>query len=301
MKKLLKYYILILCCIIGVILFSGCSGSIPNDEKIKTDLNSTEFINVAKLYDNDSTKVLPVTEVAIIETQKENKNCRFTCNVIQENEHYKKETQLVISYIKSDDWYLDTYNEISATVVPVSGVPDVIIEKQASMRFYNSTTWEFTNITHNFNADKLTDNISVDCVEKCLNCDKMITFDNVTYQFNEAWKSERQSYLKETVTKRIWKCDELEGTTWQGRFGTGIRTLRINSIDTVNQTIDIDYGYSDLTHHEVCNYEIKNYSNSYSNGRPAQALIASLTYDFYDVEILENNIVYGGGLAKIAE
>lgn len=94
MKKFLKYYILILCCIIGVILFSGCSGSIPNDEKIKTDLNSTEFINAAKLYDNDSTKMLPVTEVAIIETQKENKNCRLTCNVIQENEHYKKETQI---------------------------------------------------------------------------------------------------------------------------------------------------------------------------------------------------------------
>ena len=166
MKKFLKYYILILCCIIGVILFSGCSGSIPNDEKIKTDLNSTEFINAAKLYDNDSTKMLPVTEVAIIETQKENKNCRLTCNVIQENEHYKKETQLVISYIKSDDWYMDTYNEIDTSITPVSGVPDEILTAYAKgqLGYRNSTeclSVECLDITHSFNQDELVDNVTI--------------------------------------------------------------------------------------------------------------------------------------------
>ena len=59
---------LILCCFVITTLLSGCSAGTPNENKIMSDLNATEFVDAAELYGNDETKTIPVTSVSIIDT-----------------------------------------------------------------------------------------------------------------------------------------------------------------------------------------------------------------------------------------
>lgn len=291
---------LILCCIILTALLSGCSAGAPNADKIMSDLNATDFINAAELYGNDETKTIPVTSVSIVDTKKENKNCRITCTVVQEDNCYKKESQLMISYNKLDDWFMDTYNATNVSVMPIAGVPDDMIRNSyevTSLEGYNNkkAIVECSNITHDFNSASLTDNISVECTVTSETCKRVVEL-SLNYKFNEKWKKEKDE--KSTIS-REWLVDNLAGTTWTGSLGFGgVRTVRINSIDTANQTMDLDYGYSSLTQSEVCSYKIKDYTNY---GEKKQALVMSLTYDFYDLEILDDGIWYGANLNKITE
>ena len=131
---------LILSCIIFTVWLSGCSAGTPNSNKIMSDLNATDFINAAELYGNDETKTIPVTSVSVIDKKKENKNCRITCTVIQEDDCYKKESQLMISYNKLDDWFMDTYNATNVSVMPIAGVPEEVIKNSyeaVSLEGYN--------------------------------------------------------------------------------------------------------------------------------------------------------------------
>jgi len=299
MKKIIKIT-LIICCMSALLLLSGCSAGTPNENAIMSDLNATEFVNAAELYGNDNTKTIPVTSVSIIDTSKENKNCRITCTVVQEDENYKKESQLVISYNKLDEWFMDTYNATSVDVLPLSGVPDELIRNSyevTSLAGYNNkkANVECTNISHNFDSTSLTDKVSAECTVTSETCKRVVSL-SLDYKFNDQWKKEKD---EKTTINREWLVDNLVGTTWSGSLGFGgVRTVRINSIDTANQTMNLDYGYSSLTQSEVCNYKIKDYTNY---GENKQALVMSLTYDFYDLEILDDGIWYGANLNKITE
>ena len=291
---------LIFCCFVLVTLLSGCSAGAPNADKIMSDLNSTDFINAAELYANDEAKTIPVTSVSIVDSKKENKNCRITCTVIQEDECYRKESQLMISYNKIDDWFMDTYNATNVSVIPIAGVPEDIIRNSyevTSLEGYNNkkSVVECSNIAHSFDSNSLTDNVSVECTVTSETCKRVVEL-SMNYKFNESWRKEKGE--KNTIS-REWLVDNLVGTTWTGSLGFGgVRTVRINSIDTANQTMDLDYGYSSLTQSEVCSYKIKDYTNY---GEKKQALVMSLTYDFYDLEILDDGIWYGANLNKITE
>ena len=76
------------------------------------------------------------------------------------------------------------------------------------------------------------------------------------------------------------------GIIWQTgiNFLPGVRTIRNNSIDTSNQTINLNYRYSSLTQSEVCEYKIKDSDN---NGGE-QSLVGPLTYDFYELRMLDD-------------
>jgi len=291
---------LMLCCFILATLLSGCSAGTPSADKIMSDLNSTDFINAAELYGNDEAKTIPVTSVSIVDSKKKNKNCRITCTVVQEDDHYKKESQLMISYNKLDNWFMDTYNATNVSVIPIAGVPDDLIRNSyevTSLEGYNNkkAVVECSNIAHNFNSVSLTDNISVECTVTSETCKRTVLL-SLNYKFNGEWKKEK---CEKNTISREWLVDNLVGTTWTGSLGFGgVRTVRINSIDTANQTIDLDYGYSSLTQSEVCSYKIKDYTN-YDEKK--QALVIPLMYDFYDMEILDDGIWYGVNLNKIAE
>lgn len=283
--------------IFTIFMITGCSSSKPNDSKIMKDLNETSFINVAKLYDNDDSKTIPVTAVSIVDVNKENKNCVITCNVVQENSDYKKESQLVISYNKLDDWYMDTYNVTNVVVTPLSGVPDDVVRssyEMTSLAGYDDepvATVDCTGISHNFDEASLTDTTFVECTVTSATCKREVSL-TLNYKFDNEWK--KKSGESKTVS-REWRGDNLAGKIWQRHFGAGgVRTARINSIDTSAQTIDISYGYDTLNHTEVCKYTI------YDDGKE-QMLKVSLTYDFYNVEIHEDGIWYGMGLKEITE
>ena len=299
MKNLIKLSFIV-CCISIIMLLAGCSAGAPNADKIMSDLNATDFINAAELYGNDETKTIPVTSVSILGSTKENKNCRITCTVVQEDDFYKKESQLMISYNKLDDWFMDTYNATNVSVMPIAGVPDDIIRNSyeiTSLEGYNNkkAVVECSNITHEFNAESLTDNISVECTVTSETCKRVVEL-SLEYKFNEEWRKEKD---EKNIISREWLVDNLAGTTWSGSLGFGgVRTVRINSIDTENQTMDLDYGYSSLTQSEVCSYKVKDYTNY---GEKKQALVMSLTYDFYDLEILDDGVWYGANLNKITE
>lgn len=293
--------ILVLCCIVLTALLSGCSAGTPDADRIKSDLNATEFINAAELYDYDETKTIPVTEVSIIDTTKEKDYCRMNCTVVQENENYRKESQLMISYNKLDDWYMDTYNATSANVVPLAGVPDDMIRNSsyisslAGYRDDRLSDVECSSINHNFDSTALTDNVSVECIVTSETCKKVVKL-SVDYKFSDHWRIDQK---EQSTISREWLTDNLVGTTWAGSLGFGgVRTVRINSIDTTNQTMSLDYGYSSLTESEVCSYKIKDY-NRY--GEEKQALVMDLTYDFYDLEIIEEGIWFGANLSKITD
>lgn len=297
--KNFKLFVLMLCMGICVILFSACSAGTPNAEKIMSDLNATNFINAAEFYGNDETKTISVTNVSIINTEKNSDNCEITCTAIQEDEHYKKESQLIISYEKLDNWVMAEYNAINVAIVPISGVPDDIIKNSyqvTSLAGYRKrkATVECSDISHDFNLNSLTDNISVKCIVTSDTCERVVLL-SLSYKFNNKWEKEKN---EEKTVSRKWLSDNLAGTTWSGSLGFGgVRTVRINGIDTTQQTIDLDYGYSSLTESEVCSYQIKDYND----GRERQALVISLTYDFYDLEILEDGIWYGVSLDKKTE
>ena len=293
--KNFKLFVLMLCMGLCVILFSACSAGIPNAEKIMADLNATKFINAAELYANDETKTIPVTNVSITDTERNSDNCEITCTTTQEDEHYKKESQLIISYEKLDNWVMAEYNAINVAIAPISGVPDDIIKDSYLVTLYDEyPTVICSDISHDFNLDSLTDDISIELVLRSDTCERDVST-SLSYKFNNIWIREKK---EEKTVSRKWLLDNLVGTTWSGSLGFGgVRTVRINGVDTTNQTIDLDYGYSSLTESEVCSYQIKDY-NQFGE---KQALVISLTYDFYDLEILEDGIWYGARLNKNTE
>ena len=91
------------------------------------------------------------------------------------------------------------------------------------------------------------------------------------------------------------------GTIWQTgiNFLPGVRTIRINSINTSNHTINFEYGYSSLTQSEICKYEIKEDPSRYGNH--GSAIVVPSTYDFYNLEIFDDRVlvVWGSNMKKI--
>lgn len=293
-----------MCCIVVISVLSGCSAGTPNANKIMSDLNATEFINAADLYGNDKTKTIPVTNVSMLDTKKENKNCRITCMVVQEDENYKKESQLIISYNKIDDWFMDTYNATNVSVMPLSGVPDDIIRNSYEVNgFKNSSNKqrqiEIVNMVHDFNSEFLTDEVSFQCIVTGETCRKTVSL-TMKYSFNKLWKCE-DSYIE---TENIeWLVENINGTMWSGSLGFGgVRTVRINNINTDNQTINVDYGTSSLKYNQVCKYSIREYAEYVgSNGKDSQTIVVPLEHDFYNIEITEHGVWCGNYLDKITE
>ena len=282
-----KLFCILTFLILSIVVLSSCSAGTPNAEKIKNDLNATEFVKAENLYGNDEDKVISVTDVKIINSKKEHDSCRITCAVVQQDKNYKKESQLVISYNKLDKWFLDTYNATSVVVMPLSGVPDEMIRNSyevTSLAGYddNKATVECTNISHDFNSSSLTDKISVECAVTSETCKRIISL-SLDYKFDNQWKREHK---EQKTISRQWLVENLIGTTWQTgmNFLPGVRTVRINSIDTSNQTINLNYRYSSLTQSEVCEYKIKDSDN---NGGE-QSLVVPLTYDFYELRMLDD-------------
>ncbi len=285
---------------ISICMLSGCSISMPTADDIKNDLNNTEFIDVSELYrlNDGEKKTMPIIEVSITNSEKKDEICNFTCTVIQENENYKKESQVIISYYKQEDWIFNTFNEISTSISPIAGVPVEILKR------YSVFGTELSNIVHNFDDSALTDRVSWNYIIDYENCTKTIskeanfTFRDVGLYKYPIWDCNATDYTNIEVINREWKYDKLIGSVWQGDLGFGgIRTLKINNIDTTSHTIDISYGYSDLKNHEICSYSVKDYTQ----GEPYQALIIPLTYDVYKVEICEDYIWFGANLYKIEE
>lgn len=311
-RKQIKVFQLFLCCVGLTLILSGCLNRIPTVDDIKNDLNNTEFIDASELYElyDGATKTIPVTEVLITDNEKEDKKCRLTCTVIQENENYKKETQLIVLYSKLDNWVLDTYSEINTSILPVSGVPDDILNRWSHLRYRSDNgSIELSDITHNFDATTLTDIVSWNCVVDRANCIKTMAIEKEfrfekRYNFDDyaKWNYTAAYYQNEQVINREWKYDELEGSIWQGieEFigGSAIWTVRINSIDTINNTMDLDFYRNDVQSHDVRSYEIKDFKQK----EPEQVLIMSSDYSYgADVKIYEDRLWYMAALNKINE
>lgn len=287
---------LVICCMTCIFILTGCSNGTPNAEKIKSDLNASEFVNASDLY-NGETRMIPVTAVYVDDIYKGENRCQINCDVIQEDENYIKETKLVLIYSNINGWVLDAYNSVNVSVMPISGVPDEVLTNYAASMYggYGENpkcTVECVDITHEFEPSSLTDNTTVKCVVTSKTCIKTVLME-IVYMFDGKWVCDDRN---DRLLSREWRYDEIEGTTWQGRVGTGARTLRINSIDAENQTINLNYGYTDLHWNEICEYNILEYEGR--NGAE-RMFVMDLTYDFYNVEIHEDGIWYGTGLIEI--
>ena len=72
-----KLFCILTFLILSIVVLSSCSAGTPNAEKIKNDLNATEFVKAENLYGNDEDKVISVTDVKIINSKKEHDSCRI--------------------------------------------------------------------------------------------------------------------------------------------------------------------------------------------------------------------------------
>lgn len=299
-QRIKRYVTIFLCTLIGTVI-TGCSSGTPTANRIKDDLNLSEFVDASELYNNENGNILPVTDITVYKTTRENTYCAIDCHIIQEDENYRKESDAVVEYNQYDGWELIDCNMSNVKVAPIAPMPDYLVDAYAHNAYEKNgiKNIELSNITHNFNQSEETDNITMQCVVTSETCRRTL---DIAWQctFNNRW----QFSDKKNEISREWLFSDLEGTTWLGHpGGVGTRTIKINNFDTANQTVSIDYGYSSLTHSEVCKYEIKEDTSRYGSFDKPVAIVIPMTYDFYDMEILEDRIwcSYGGEMKKMTE
>lgn len=312
-----KMCLLFICYITLVILISGCAEKGPDVEQIKSDLSNTDFTIVEELNDlyggypvptqgeDDEAPKMSITDIKVDKVIHDGDEYEILCTVLQENDDYRKESDTKLVYLKSETWQYCSYNKIDkGTISAISFVPEQCINASGispdGIMYDNGNGWNLSygvghyNIEHNFDAEEMKDIINVRYTFYGPACD-VSTDVEAEFKFDKKWTA--ISSTSKTVD-REWHIDKICGKTWQNEQNAALnRMFRINSVDTENQTVNISYGETSLTYDEIRNYSIINFQHD--TGEAEEMIVISLSNDYYDIELREDDIIYGGVMVPL--
>ena len=307
-----KMYLLFIFHITIIMLISGCTEKGPDAEQMKSDLNNTDFIIVEELNDlyggypvptqgeDDEAPKMSITDIKVDKVIHDGDKYEILCTVLQENDDYRKETAAKLVYLKSEIWQYCSYNKIDeGTISAISFVPEQCINASRispdGIMYDTGNGWNlsysvgYNNIEHNFDAEEMKDIIKARYTLYGPVCD-VSTDVEAEFKFDKKWVA--ISSTSKTID-REWHIDKICGEVWKNEQNETIsRMFRINSFDTDNQTVNISYGENSLTYDEVRKYSLINFQND--AGEDKEMIVISLSNDYYDVELQEDNIIYGG-------
>lgn len=315
--KIYKYLIMAIC-ILFMSVISGCGESAPDSEQIKTDLSNTDLVIVNDLYNNNGlidenghteNHKMVITDVIINDVHREGDDYEVLCEIFQSDSNYKEKIILTVFYTKSDNWEFKSYHKTDGEEIhPISGVPDeYIYDIRPQAKQYSAGTtpngdniywggsigYEKESVEHNFDRESGKDTIKTECVLYGAACDSTIQI-KAEFEFNKQWTLNSLNYK---TTSRNWHintlCDKIFKTDNSNSIS---RIFKINSVDEKNKTIDISYGEQSLTYSETCKYEVK---SQISDNRDEEVIFINLSNDKYNVELHENDIVYGTSIISM--
>ncbi|MBQ2695766.1 MAG: hypothetical protein IJF61_00510 [Clostridia bacterium] len=177
---------------------------------------------------------------------------------------------------------------------PSGAVTNEVIQANVTEYFAGAEV-TCSEIQHTTDAKAKTDCVIMTCLVVSDTCEKTVSMQQ-KYTNNGSWQAEN---LLEETTHRKWRVKDLAGKTFSGEVNPGEhRTVRINSFDSENQTMEIEYGETTLNKKETCTLTVNDYEE---NGRQKQSIVLTLENDSYNVELREDGLYFGAKLSKQAE
>lgn len=234
----MKNKIILVCTLLisVMLMLVGCGSSAPSAKTIVEDLK----------FNSEATRwqdyVFDIVDCEIITYSPNGKNFNtYECEVTKRNSEYEIVANCTIDYSKTENgWTMSDYKENTIDVTPLSEVKDDIVISYIQRKYGDNDNTTVTNITHNFDKNSKTDNITAEysCAQRFYNKSGSI---NINAVFNNGWDLSN-SYDN---TQGAWNLQAAVGT-WQSTESGDNYTVefKVLSIDENAKTATFQFRYA---------------------------------------------------------
>ena len=215
---------------------NGNISDVPSDDKILSNMNESEIINVN--VGNDSRK-LKVTSIDIKKANKEEKSYNVHCTAKQSDEKYEYTADYVLHYNLYDrgGWILDKFDTENKKLNSLIAVPEEVLKETVSNEGYSNI-----------------EIVSIDKYEK----NRTVYNSKVKAQVTYTYMTEISNIsMQSTFDESGWQTKPISNESsedWSPIYGTWLGTntnksnkeyinVNIQSIDTNKSTINYSYEY----------------------------------------------------------